>query len=149
MNTFKIFLPVLILFISSCCSDVTKNKTDDKQIVINKTQPKTPTTIKQNQSIVTARVEEINFTEDDSYSIHAKIIEIKVNNAYESIAVKGSSYKLIPNFSLNENKKIDFDNYEEKNSNLLKLKKLKPGDEFNAIIFMGSDNNWYIQKVIN
>ncbi len=148
MNVLKIFIPLLFLFLSSCCSNVNNNDKADSQYIINKKVQSPPTTIKENQSIVTARVEEINIENENNYSINARILNVEENPAYESMAVNGSVYKLFPNYALNEKKEIDYQSYKEKNNSLQQLSKLKTGDEFKALVFMGKDNRWYIQKVL-
>ncbi len=148
MNQIKFFLPFLFLFFSSCCTNVSKNENGGQELSIKKTNQNPPTTIQVNQSIVTAKVQEINLEDENNYSIKAKILNVEENPAYASMAVNGSVYKLVPDYALNDKNEIDFTSHKDKNSGLFNLSKLKPGDEFRAIIFMGKNYNWYIQKVL-
>ena len=148
MNVLKIFVPILFLFLSSCCTNVSKNEKINRQTKINKSFPASPTTITDNQSIITARVEELNVSDKNNYSIDAMIVNVDENPAYQNMAVKGNVYKLFPNYILNDDKEIDFSSHQENNQKLRQLSQLKKGDEFRAIIFMGKGNKWYIQKVL-
>jgi len=127
---------------------VSKNENAGQELSRRKNGQSPPTTIQENQSIVTARVQEINLENENNYSIKAKILNVEENPAYASIAVNGSVYKLVPDYVLNDKNEIDFTKHKDKNSSLLNISKLKPGDEFKAIIFMGKNYNWHIQKVL-
>ncbi len=149
MNHIKLIAPLLFLLLSSCCTNISKNENESSGSSINKNVQSPPTTIQENQSIVTAKIQEINLENDDMYSLKVKVLIVEENPAYASMAVKGSIYKLIPDYVKNDKNEIDFKSHKEKNNGLLKLSKLKPGDEFKAVIFMGKNYNWYIQKVLN
>ncbi len=148
MNRIKFVIPLLFLLLSSCCTNVSKNENAGNGFSMKKSLQSPPTAIQENQSTVTAKVQEINLEDDNNYTIKAKILNVEENPAYTSMAVKESIYKLIPGYVLNDKNEIDFKSYKEKNAGLLHLSKLKPGDEFKAIIFMGKNNSWYIQKVL-
>lgn len=60
--------------------------------------------------------------------------------------MEGKTYNLIPNFQLDDDKKIIPNS--ERNKNLQLLAKRKTGYEFKAIIFFESLNGWFIQEVI-
>ncbi len=148
MNRIKFAASLLFLILSSCCTNVSKNGSESSDLSMNKKVQSPPTTIQQNQSIVDAKIQEINLEDENNYSIAAKILNVEENPAYASIAVKGTVYKLSPDYVLNDKNEIDFKSHPEINSGLLNLSKLKPGDEFKAIIFMGKNYSWYIQKVL-
>ena len=149
MNRLKFIVPLLVILLSSCCKNVSKNENEGKNLSIKKNVQNPPTTIQENQSIVTAKIQEINLEDKNMYSIKAKILNVEENPAYASMAVEGSVYKLLPDYALDDKNEIDFKMHKEKNNGLVNLSKLKHGDEFKAIIFMGKNYNWYIEKVLN
>ena len=148
MNRIKFGFPLLFLLLSSCCTNVSRNGNESNDLSIKKNVPSPPTTIQENQSIVTAKVQDIKQENENKYSIKAKILNVEENPAYASMAVTGNVYKLTPDYALNAKNEIDFKSHKEKNTGLLNLSRLKPGDEFKAIIFIGKNYNWYIQKVL-
>ncbi|HSP86685.1 MAG TPA: hypothetical protein VLN45_01015 [Ignavibacteriaceae bacterium] len=99
-----------------------------------------------NQSTILSEVEDIYFNDSYNFILKVKILEVEVNPAYTSMAVKGSVYNLIPNFQLNENQEIIKDS--EKNKNLSGLSKLKKGSKFRAVIFFEKLKGWYIQETL-
>lgn len=144
-NSIKIFLVLItITFFSSCCTDVSKEKVN---ISNSGNVLKNPTTLAINKSIIAAKVEEIFSNENGSFIVKALLINVEEDPAYPNLAMKGSTYNLIPNFQLDENKKIISDS--EKNKDLFSLAKQKAGYEFKAIIFFENLNGWFIQEVIS
>jgi hypothetical protein len=143
-KSIKIFLALgLIILFSSCCTDVSKEKvsTSNSGNVL-----KNPASLAINKSIVSAKVEEILSNENGSFIVKALITKVEEDPAYPNLAMKGSTYNLIPNFQLDVDKKIISDS--EKNKNLFSLAKQKAGYEFKAVIFFENLNGWFIQQVI-
>ncbi len=141
IKTFLLFL--LVALFSSCCTDVTKEMSSES----NKGNIlKTPTTIAINKSKVTARIEEILMNTTGNYVIKAFIIRVEEDPAYPSLAMEGKTYNLIPNFQLDDSKKIITDS--EKNKKLKLLSNKKAGDKFQAVIFFENLNGWFIQEAV-
>ncbi len=135
--------PSIVLF-SSCCADVQKeqlNSTSNSKTLNN------PASITINQSTVTARIEDVMISTNGGFVIKAFVSKVEENPAYQSIALPGRTYNLIPNFTLDESKKI-IEN-DERNVKLMLLAKAKPGDEFKAVISFENYNGWFIQEVIS
>lgn len=133
-----VFLPLIL---TNCCasknsSDVVNKKNDLVKIY--------PNTIQQNLSIVQAEVINLEKNNSNDIKLHVKVLSVKENDAYPSIAVAGNEYVLSPNFIFDGDKIIDND----LNKSLLKLRKLSPGDKFKAEIFLDNQNGWMIQKVL-
>jgi hypothetical protein len=144
-NSIKIFfLLCSVTYFSSCCADVTKEKYD---VSNSGNTLKNPTSIAMNKSIVTARVDEILSNEKGNFSVRASIVKVEEDHSYPNLAMAGKSYNLIPNFKLDDNKKIISDS--EVNKNLSSLSKRKPGYEFKAVIFFENLNGWFIQEIIS
>jgi len=143
-NSIKIFLVLVsIIHLSSCCANVTKEKTNG----LNSGKIlKSPTAIAENKSIITARVEEIHLNENGSFIIKAFISKVEGDPSYPNLAMEGETYDLTPNFRLDDDKKIISDS--EKNKNLSLLSKQKAGYEFKAVIFFENLDGWFIQEVI-
>ncbi|MCK7516810.1 MAG: hypothetical protein MZV64_03360 [Ignavibacteriales bacterium] len=72
------------------------------------------------------------------------IINVEEDPSYPNLAIAGKTYNLIPNFQLDDNKKIISDS--EKNKSLSFLSKQKTGYEFKAIIFFENLNGWFITR---
>ena len=145
-NSIKIFfLAGTALLLSSCCSNVSQDKTNlpNSERVL-----KNPTSISINKSIVTARVLEILSSENEkeNFAVKASIIKVEEDSAYPNMAVEGEVYILVPNYQLDEEKKIMLDS--EKNKKLSSLGKQKPGTEFKAVIFFENPRGWFIQQVL-
>jgi hypothetical protein len=144
-NSIKIFfLLCSITYLSSCCADVTK---EESNVSNSENNLKNPTSIAMNKSIVTARVDEILSDEKGNFTVRASIIKVEEDPSYPSLAMAGKSYNLIPNFRLDDNKKVITDS--EINRNLSSLSKQKPGYEFKAVIFFENLNGWFIQEIIS
>lgn len=144
-NSIKIFLVVVsITLLSSCCADVSKDKVN---LSIPGNTLKNPTSIAINKSIIVAKVEEILSNENGSFVVKALITSVEEDPGYPNLAMKGKSYNLIPNFLLDDDKKIISNS--EKNNDLFSLAKQKTGYEFKAIIFFENLNGWFIQEVMS
>ncbi len=141
--TTGIFLMLLLL---SCSRNISKNG-DETKIGEGKSKnlPETQAAIRDNQSIVTAEVEGIYPGDKGDFFIKAKILKIEENPAYTSMAVQGASYVLVPSFQLDINSKV-IDN--DRNRNLSKMKSLKAGDTFKAVIFYVQYKGWHIDKFL-
>lgn len=136
-----IFLPLLLLLIScSNCKDTTKSSGID-----NIQTQSTPTSIVQNLSIVTARVDEVIFKTETDYQIKATVLVVEESDAYTSIATPGQEYLLTPNFRYDNENLIKSD----VNDSLKKLGKLSKGKEFKAEISLENQKGWFIQKVLS
>ncbi len=136
--TFALFLPHLI----SCsnCKDTTKtNQNANVQTQSN------PTSIVQNVSVVTARVDEVLFKSETDYQIKATVLVVEQNDDRPSIATPGNDYLLSPNFRYDNDKIMESDI----NESLKKLSKVSKGKEFKAEISLENEKGWFIQKVIS
>ena len=100
-----------------------------------------------NKSIIVAKVEEIFSNENGSFVVKALITSVEEDPGYPSLAMQGKSYNLIPNFLLDDDKKIISNS--KKNRDLFSLAKQKAGNEFKAIIFFENLNGWFIQEVMS
>jgi hypothetical protein len=136
--TFALFLPLLI----SCsnCKDSTKtSQVDNVQTQSN------PTSIVQNLSVVTARVDEVLLKTETDYQIKATVLVVEQNDDRPSIAAPGNDYLLTPNFRYDNDKLMNSDI----NESLKKLSQLSKGKEFKAEISLENEKGWFIQKVIS
>lgn len=137
------FVTVLSIFLSSCCHDVSKENMKDSE---SSKITKNPASLTINKSIVTARIEGVEFSDDGSFAIKAYIINVEEDPSYPGMAITGKTYSLIPNFRLDEEKNIITESEINKNLNLLSKKSI--GTEFEASIFFDKSNGWFIQEVI-
>lgn len=141
----RITLILFVLFISfqiiSCsnCKDTTKNVEQEKNKI---TTP--PTSIVQNLSIVTARVEDVLYNGETDFQIRATVLTVEQNDDRPSIAVPGNDYLLTPNFRYDDRTLMKND----VNESLKKIGKLSKGKEFKAEISLENNNGWFIQKVL-
>lgn len=144
INIFKTFFLLLSIFLfSSCCTNVSKEKTaqlNSKDLVKN------PTTVAVNKSIVTAKLLEISHAGSDSFVIKALLTKVEEDPSYPSMAIIGEVYEFRPNFNLDDNKNIILDS--EKNAKLKSLSKMKKGDEFKAEVFFEGVTGWFIQDLV-
>lgn len=138
-----VIIPFVFLF-SSCCADAQKEQLGN---TLNSKILNTPASIAINQSLVTARTEEVLTNSSGGFVIKAFVTTVEENPSYQSIATAGKSYHLIPNFTLDESKKVIVN--DERNKRLLSLSKSKPGENFKAIISFENLNGWFIQEVIS
>lgn len=135
-------LSIISMLIISCsnCKDSTKtNQKDTVQTQI------TPTSIVQNVSIVTAKVDEVFFKSETDYQIKVTVSAVEQNDDRPSIALPGNDYLLTPNFRYDNDQLMDSDI----NESLKNLSKLSKGKEFKAEISLENEKGWFIQKVIS
>jgi len=135
-------LSIISLLLISCsnCKDSTKTN----QEVTVQTQSN-PTSIIQNLSLVTARVDEVLFKSETDYQIKVTVLVVEQNDDRPSIATPGNDYLLTPNFRYDNDKLLDSDI----NESLKKLSKISKGKEFKAEISLENEKGWFIQKVIS
>lgn len=142
MKIFKLSsLVFLSLILTNCCAS--KNSTD----VVNKKKDLvkiSQNTIQQNLSIVEAEVINLEKNNSNDFKLRVKVLSVKENDAYPSIAVTGNEYILTPNFIFDGDRIVDNDI----NKSLLKLSELSLRDKFKAEIFLDNQNGWIIQKVL-
>lgn len=131
-----LIIPVII----SCgsCKNTSENVGDMK---IH--EQKEPTTIVQNVSLVTARIDAIDFKSETDYKIKATVLTVEEKSDKPSIAVPGNEYILQPNFRYDDGKLMESDI----NSSLKSLGKLEKGKTFKAEISLENQKGWFIQKV--
>ncbi len=144
----KFITIILIIFSSLCissCSSGNLNKSPGSSSPSERSQSGLPAHIAENQSIVTAQVEQINSINKNDFTIKVKILEVKENPAYLSMAAVGAIYKLTPNYKLDEKRDVI---QTEENFKLLHLSSLNIGDTFKAVIFYEQDKGWLIDKVL-
>lgn len=134
------FMLLPLLFGCSNCKPTNQTIGLDKSI-----NQSGPTSIVQNQSIVTARVDEVIFKDEIDYQLKVTILVVEQNDAYPSIAVPGNEYLLTPNFRYDNEKLMSSD----VNESLKKLSKISKGKEFKAEISLENLKGWYIQKVLS
>lgn len=130
-----IYVSILLFFLSflySCCNCKPTNQT-------------LPTSIVQNLSIVTARVDEVLFKDETDYQLKVMVLVVEKTAAYPSIAVPNNEYLLTPNFRYDNEKLMN----SEINESLKKLGKLSKGKEFKAEISLENQKGWFIQKVLS
>ena len=134
-------ISIILLLLISCsnCKDSTKTNQD----VTVQTQSN-PTSIVQNLSVVTARVDEVLFKSETDYQIKATVLAVEQNDDRPSIATPGNDYLFSPNFRYDNDKLMESDI----NEALKKLSKVSEGKEFKAEISLENEKGWFIQKVI-
>jgi hypothetical protein len=113
--------------------------------MVNVQTQSNPTSIVQNLSIVTARVDEILFKDETDYQIRATVLSVEQNDDRPSIAVAGNDYLLTPNFRYDDDKLMGSDI----NKSLKKLSRLSKGKEFKAEISLENEKGWFVQKVLS
>ncbi|MFZ1280400.1 MAG: hypothetical protein WAR59_06160 [Ignavibacteriaceae bacterium] len=133
-----LFIP-LLLSCSNC-----KETSLNKEITTTQDQ-KNPTSIVQNISIVTARIESIVFNSDTDYKIKATVLTVEEKSDKPSIAVPGNEYLLQPKFYYDNNELVAND----VNESLKKLSKMEKGKTFKAEISLENQKGWFIQKVLS
>jgi hypothetical protein len=135
-------ISIILLLLISCsnCKDSTKTNQD----VTVQTQSN-PTSIVQNLSVVTARVDEVLFKSETDYQIKATVLAVEQNDDRPSIATPGNDYLFSPNFRYDNDKLMESDI----NEALKKLSKVSEGKEFKAEISLENEKGWFIQKVIS
>jgi hypothetical protein len=135
-------LSIISAAIISCTNCKNTTKTTDQVNVENQSGP---TSIVQNISIVTARVDEVLFKSETDYQIKVTVLVVEQNDDRPSIALPGNDYLLTPNFRYDNEKLKDSDI----NQSLRNLSKLSKGKEFKAEISLENEKGWFIQKVIS
>lgn len=135
-------ISIISLLLISCSN--CKDSTNNNQEVTVQTQTN-PTSIVQNLSVVTARVEEVLFKSETDYQIKATVLVVEQNDDRPSIAVPGNDYLFSPNFRYDNDKLMESDI----NESLKKLSKISKGKEFKAEISLENQKGWFIQKVIS
>ena len=133
-----LFIP-LLLSCSNC-----KETNLNKEITTTQDQ-KNPTSIVQNISIVTARIESIVFNSDTDYKVKATVLTVEEKSDKPSIAVPGNEYLLQPKFYYDNNELVAND----VNESLKKLSKMEKGKTFKAEISLENQKGWFIQKVLS
>ena len=138
LSAISIFL--LLLISCSNCKDSTKTNQD----VTVQTQSN-PTSIVQNLSLVTARVDEVLFKSETDYQIKVTVLAVEQNDDRPSIATPGNDYLFSPNFRFDNDKLMESDIKKK----IKKLSKVSEGKEFKAEISLENEKGWFIQKVIS
>ncbi len=133
---FVVSIPLLL----SCSNCKNSSKSGENGNIQNQTNP---TSITQNLSVVTARVDEVIFNSETDYKIKATVLVVEERDNNKSIATPGEEYLLTPNFRYDNNKLMESDI----NESLKKLSKLSKGKEFKAEISLENQKGWFIQKV--
>ncbi|NWF88910.1 MAG: hypothetical protein HXY50_05535 [Ignavibacteriaceae bacterium] len=143
-NLLKIVFFIILTFLFlGCCSDISK---DNSNVKNNSIGLSNQTRVAFNRSFVTALVEDIIIGENGNKMVQAKILSVDENPAYQSLAIAGSVYNLIPNFEVDDNKAIK--KQSKKNENLLSLLSNRKGYEFKAVISFKNLQGWILEEVI-
>ncbi|MGE5399082.1 MAG: hypothetical protein ACM3S2_01675 [Ignavibacteriales bacterium] len=82
----------------------------------------------------------------NSFILKVRVMDLRDNQSYQDIAVKGETYELRPAFILDKYGKIADD---KRNKRLLELKKLKSGSRFWAVMSYYADRGWMIMDVLD
>lgn len=141
----KLVLTIIFLFsvpfLISCGSC---NHTSENKLESNINMQNNPAAIVQNISVVTARIDAIEFTSETDYKIKATVLTVEEKSDKPSIAVPGNEYVLQPNFRYDDGKLLEND----VNSVLKSLSKLEKGKTFKAEISLENQKGWFIQNVL-
>lgn len=141
----KLVLTIIFLFsvpfLISCGSC---NHTSENKLESNINMQNNPAAIVQNISVVTARIDAIEFTSETDYKIKATVLTVEEKSDKPSIAVPGNEYVLQPNFRYDDGKLLEND----VNSSLKSLSKLEKGKTFKAEISLENQKGWFIQNVL-
>ncbi len=141
----KLVLTIIFLFsvpfLISCGSC---NHTSENKLESNINMQNNPAAIVQNISVVTARIDAIEFTSETDYKIKATVLTVEEKSDKPSIAVPGNEYVLQPNFRYDDGKLLEND----VNSLLKSLSKLEKGKTFKAEISLENQKGWFIQNVL-
>ena len=89
-------LPSLLIGCSNC-------KTTSQTVGQDSTNL-TPTSIVQNLSTVTARIDDVIFKSETDYQLKVTVLVVEQNDSYNNIAVPGNEYLLTPNFRYDNDK---------------------------------------------
>ncbi len=136
----NLFLTILItsLFLVACNNKTTKEQDQNRLEAENAA----PAAIKENRSIVKAKILSKFSSDGNNFSLKVKILKIYDDGSYPSIAVANQVYELTPNYAL-DSKGALMKN--RKNKGLIELKKVKKGDIVKLEIFF-ENNKWLINK---
>ena len=141
----KLVLTIIFLFsvpfLISCGSC---NHTSENKLESNINMQNNPAAIVQNISVVTARIDAIEFTSETDYKIKATVLTVEEKSDKPSIAVPGNEYVLQPNFRYDDGKLLE----NNVNSLLKSLSKLEKGKTFKAEISLENQKGWFIQNVL-
>lgn len=141
----KLVLTIIFLFsVPFLISCGTCNHTSDNKLESNINKQNNPTAIVQNISVVTARIDAIEFTSETDYKIKATVLTVEEKSDKPSIAVPGNEYVLQPNFRYDDGKLLE----NNVNSLLKSLSKLEKGKTFKAEISLENQKGWFIQNVL-
>jgi hypothetical protein len=141
----KIVFFVCLLFIPLLLSCSNCRETNLNKEITTTQDQKNPTSIVQNISIVTARIETIVFNSDTDYKVKATVLTVEEKSDKPSIAVPGNEYLLQPKFYYDNNELV----VNDVNESLKKLSKMEKGKTFKAEITLENQKGWFIQKVLS
>lgn len=119
----KIVFFVCLLFIPLLLSCSNCRETNLNKEITTTQDQKNPTSIVQNISIVTARIETIVFNSDTDYKVKATVLTVEEKSDKPSIAVPGNEYRLQPKFYYDNNELV----VNDVNESLKKLSKMEKG----------------------
>ncbi len=142
----KQFLFLLLTISILSCSNNVSDKNDKGNIQTQSNNKISGQTIKQNKSIITAKLVSKEIIDEENFVLKVKVLEVEDNPNYESMAIAGEEYELKPGFYFDENKEIP-DN--ERNRGLKRLTILNAGDQFKAEISLEQLQGWIIYRVLN
>ncbi len=140
MNRSNLIYPLIFLFILSCTNKSTKEIT--KNQVPPNVSP-TQAAIKENKSIVQARVLQILPNGKNNFKMKIKVLKVFDDGSYPSIAVENQEYVVKPNFAIDSEGKL-LNN--AKNKGLQSLRNARVGETVKLEIFLQDGNNWLINK---
>lgn len=141
----KLIHALLLFILSSLIIGCSNCKTTSEKVGQDSTNLTTPTSIVQNLSTVTARIDEVIFKSETDYQLKVTVLVVEQNDSYNNIAVPGNEYLLTPNFRYDNDKLMS----SEVNESLKNLGNLSKGKEFKAEISLENNNGWFIQKVLS
>lgn len=148
IKKYLVIIIVLIwssLFFISCssCHNIKSNssKTVNSEITYENENKKI--VIKENRSIVKAKVLDIVGFDENRFYLKLKILKSEDIKGYSNFASKGDEIRAYPNYVRKEGQKqIDYSL--EPNNNLLLAQKLTDNDIIDATVFMSGVNNTYM-----
>lgn len=104
-----------------------------------------PAAVGINRSTVIAEVISVEVRGDIDFSITAKILDVREDAAYPSIAVVGNVYTLRPQFVYTETGTVSDD---PRNVSLRSLVRAGKGESIRAVIFYENGKGWCISELI-
>jgi hypothetical protein len=135
----RFFWIIIILAILNSCSKKEILQTQDKQI--NKT------TIKENISIVLAKIVEKNKISDSDYHLRLLILESKSDLNFPNFAIQYDTLKASPLFYLDETGQINLN--DERNKNLLRLSYANVNNYVELKLTYIINKGWFIIDYLN